>query len=271
MRFASRLFADPRALIGLILAVLVLALSLLGPLLAPHDPQKFVGSSYAGPSARYPLGLDVLGRDVLSGLLSGGGIFLGEAILATLIGVGLGIIVGIILAVLPRRLADILLSLNDAIIVLPQIVVALLVLTRLGATPVTLVSVIAFVHIPQTARIVRVAAQRVTSESYFEAARGLGARWVWLFGREILPNITGVVVLELSIRLAISAVVLASLSYLGFGSSHDDWGSMIHQNQGGLTIQPWAVMAPVIAIGLFLIGANLFRDGLSRALAKGNA
>ncbi|HEY0260006.1 MAG TPA: ABC transporter permease [Lacisediminihabitans sp.] len=269
MNFARRLFTDPRAVIGAVLVGAILLIALFGPFFLPHDPNSFVGGSFAGPSGAFPLGLDVLGRDVLSGLLNGGGIFLTEAIAATAVGVGLGIVVGIVLAVLPRRLAELLLSLNDAIIVLPQIVVALLVLTRLGATPVTLVAVIAFVHIPQTARVVRVAAQRVATESYFEAARGLGARWGWLFWREILPNITGVVVLELSIRLAISAVVLASLSYLGFGSSHDDWGSMIHQNQGGLTIQPWAVMAPVLAIGVFLVGANLFRDGLSRALANG--
>jgi peptide/nickel transport system permease protein len=267
MKLTRRLLRDPRAVSGCIMAGLILLLAFFGSILTPHSPTEFAGAPFAAPSLQSPLGLDVLGRDVLSRVLSGGKVFLVEAIAATAIGVSLGVVVGFTLAVLPRKIADPLLSLNDAVIVLPQIVVALLVLTRLGATPTTLIAVIAFVHIPQTARVVRVAALRVSNEAYYEAARGLGARWWWLFSREILPNITGVVVVELSIRLAISAVVLASLSYLGFGSAENDWGRMIHENQGGLTIQPWAVLAPVFAIGIFLVGANLFRDGLSRTLS----
>ncbi|MDI2098726.1 ABC transporter permease [Ruicaihuangia caeni] len=260
---------DARGLTGGALALAVVLLALVGPLVAPHDPGAFVGRPFQSPDSAHPLGLDVLGRDVLSSLLSGGLLFLAEAVAATIIGVGLGVLAGTVLATLPRKPADIALSFNDALIVLPQIIIALLVLTRLGSSPFTLIAVIAFAHVPQSARVVRVAVQRVTSEGYFEAARGFGARWGWLFWREIMPNITGVVVIELSIRLAISSVVLATLSYLGFGATADDWGSMIHQNQGGLTIQPLAVLAPVAALGCFLVGANLFRDGLSRALAKG--
>ncbi len=160
-----------------------------------------------------------------------------------------------------------MLTVNDTVLVMPQIVVALLVLTRLGATPVTLTLVIGFVHIPQTARVVMAATQRVIAQDYVAAALGLGVRRVGLVVHEILPNIAGVVSLELSIRLAISAVVLASLSYLGFAASGVEWGRMIHDNQGGLPIQPWAVMAPVIVLGVFLIGANLLRDAIARALA----
>ena len=69
---------------------------------------------------------------------------------------------------------------------------------------------------------------------------------------------------EFSIRLAMSVVVLASLSYLGFGSTAMSWGRMIYENQGALSIQPWAVLAPVILIGMFLVGANMLRDGITR-------
>jgi peptide/nickel transport system permease protein len=263
----ERVSSDRRAWIGsaCLLAVIVVAFG--GPLVTTFDPGDFAGPPYQRASPAFVLGLDALGRDVFSQVLAGGALFLTEVVLATLLGVGIGTLLGIALASGPRRISEAMLTVNDTVLVMPQIVVALLVLTRLGATPVTLTLVIGFVHIPQTARVVMAATQRVIAQDYVAAALGLGMRRVGLVVHEILPNIAGVVSLELSIRLAISAVVLASLSYLGFAASGVEWGRMIHDNQGGLPIQPWAVMAPVIVLGVFLIGANLLRDAIARALA----
>lgn len=249
---------------GTVLVVAVLAVAFIGPLVAPYDPGAFVSTPYALPTSQYLLGTDVLGRDVLSQVLVGGRVFLLQGIVATVLGVGLGVAAGIGLATASRRVADLVLSLNDIVIVLPQIVIALLVLTRLGATSLTLVTVIGVVHIPQSARVVRAASDQVITADYFESARALGVPWRRLVGGEILPNILPVVLLEFSIRLAMSVVVLASLSYLGFGSTTMSWGRMIYENQGALSIQPWAVLAPVILIGMFLVGANMLRDGITR-------
>lgn len=263
----ARVAADTRAWVSIacVLAVVVIAFG--GPLVTTFDAGDFAGPPYQRASPEFVLGLDALGRDVFSQVLAGGALFLTEVVLATLLGVGLGTLLGIALASSPRRISEAMLTVNDTVLVMPQIVIALLVLTRLGATPVTLTLVIGFVHIPQTARVVMAATQRVVAQDYVAAALGLGVRRIGLVVHEILPNIAGVVSLELSIRLAISAVVLASLSYLGFAASGVEWGRMIHDNQGGLAIQPWAVMAPVIVLGVFLIGANLLRDAIARALA----
>jgi peptide/nickel transport system permease protein len=251
---------------GAALVVVVLAVAFGGPLAEPHSPSAFVSTPYALPSSQFPLGTDVLGRDVLSQVLSGGWTFLMQGIAASVLGVGLGTAAGIALAAAGRRIADLFLSVNDIAIVLPQIVIALLVLTRLGATAITMICVIGVVHIPQSARVIRAATDRVITADYFESARSLGVRWRRLVLGEILPNIAPVVLLEFSIRLAMSVVVLASLSYLGFGSTAMSWGRMIYENQGALSIQPWAVLAPVILIGAFLIGANLLRDGITRRI-----
>lgn len=261
-----RLLGEPRVVAGFLMAATVLALAFVGPYATPFEPTQFVGRPFQPASAASPLGTDVLGRDVLSALLVGGRAFLVQGILATLLGVGLGVVLGTMLALMPRRSADLVLSASDTVVVLPQIVIALLVLTRLGSTPATLIAVIGVVHIPQTARVIRAAAQRVVTADYFLAARALGTPRRRLFTGEILPNIAAPVAVELSIRLAISVVVLASLGYLGFGATRIEWGRMIHDNQGGLSIQPWAVMAPVAAIGVFLIGANMLRDGITRTL-----
>ncbi|MBX3028778.1 MAG: ABC transporter permease [Chloroflexi bacterium] len=264
----ARVVADRRAWVGAACVVVVMVIAFGGPLVTTFDPGGFVGPPFQRASPEFVLGLDALGRDVFSQVLAGGALFLTEVVLATILGVGLGTLLGIALAAAPRRVSEAMLTVNDTILVMPQIVVALLVLTRLGATPVTLTLVIGFVHIPQTARVVMAATQRVIAQDYVAAALGLGVGRIGLVVHEILPNIAGVVSLEASIRLAISAVVLASLSYLGFAASGVEWGRMIHDNQGGLAIQPWAVMAPVIVLGVFLIGANLLRDAIARALAS---
>ncbi|MFB9183810.1 ABC transporter permease [Dactylosporangium sucinum] len=255
-------------MIGAAAALLVVLAALVGPILITHDPYAFVGRPFQAPGNGHLLGTDILGRDVLSGLLVGGREFLVEGIVATLLGVGAGLLVGVALALSPRRVGALLLSVNDTLIMLPQIVIALLVLTRLGATPLTLVLVVGLSHVPQSARVLRTATARVIEQDYFHVARSLGVSRFRLVTGEITPNIAGHLLVEFGIRLAMSVVVLASLSYLGFGSTGVNWGRMIHDNQGGLTIQPWAVLAPVIAIGVFLIGMNLLRDGLSRSYTR---
>ncbi|WP_116951936.1 ABC transporter permease [Jiangella endophytica] len=263
---ATQLVRRPSVVAGTLMTAATLFVAFAGPALA-GSPDEFVGAPFQGPGGDAPLGTDVMGRSVLARLLAGGRDFLLQGILAAALGVGAGVLLGVALASASRRVADLVLSLNDTVIVLPQIVIALLVLTRLGATPLTLVLVVGIVHVPQSARVVRAATQRVVTQDYYDSARTLGASRRRLFTGEVLPNIAGVVLLELSIRLAISVVVLASLSYLGFGSTDTQWGRMIHENQGGLTIQPWAVLAPVICTGVFLIGVNLLRGGTVRALA----
>jgi len=263
---ARRFLQEPRVAAGLVMVLVVTVLSVAGPSLAPFDPTDFVGRPFRPPSVHHLLGTDILGRDVLSILLVGGRVFLAEGVAATVLGVGLGIVLGVSLALLPRKASDVVLTLSDIAIVLPQIVVALLVLTRLGTSPLVLVGVIGFVHVPQTARVIRAASQRVVTADYFQSARTLGAPWHRLFTGEILPNIHGAVAVEVGIRLAISLVVLASLSYLGFGATRQEWGRMIHDNQGGLAVQPWSVIAPVVMLGLFLIGANMVREGITRTM-----
>ena len=263
---ARRLAYRPRVAVGSAMMLVVTLLAAAGPFLAPFDPTDFVGRPFRAPSVHHLLGTDILGRDVLSIVLVGGRVFLAEGVAATVLGVGLGIALGVSLALLPRKASDLVLTLSDIAIVLPQIVVALLVLTRLGTSPMILVGVIGFVHVPQTARVIRAASQRVVTADYFQSARGLGAPWHRLFTGEILPNIQGAVAVEAGIRLAISLVVLASLSYLGFGATRQEWGRMIHDNQGGLAVQPWAVIAPVLLLGIFLIGANMVREGITRTV-----
>lgn len=262
---------DARSWIGAVGVLAVVMLAVGGPLLAPHDPQEFVGRVFADPGEASPLGTDVLGRDVLSRLLVGGRTFLAQGLVAAVTGVAAGVLVGILLGISRGRPGAILVFLSDSVMVIPQLLLVLLVVASFGAGPVPLTAAVAFAQVAYTARVVRAATLRVVTEDYYRAARSLGMGHAALIGREVLPNIAGVVLVEFGVRLSICFVALASLSYLGFGSGEVDWGTMIHENQGGISLQPLAVVAPVLVLAVFLLGMNLLRDAASRALAERSA
>ncbi|SDY99402.1 ABC transporter permease [Herbiconiux ginsengi] len=265
------MLVDPRAWAGAVAVVAVVVVTLLGPLIAPTPPGEFVARAYAAPAPGLPLGADNLGRDVLSRVLVGGGAFLVEGLIAAALGIGVGVVLGMLIGISGRRTAGFLLFLSDSVMVIPQILLVLIILAAFGANPVTLTVSVALAQIAYTARVVNAATQGVVTEDYFRAARASGAGRAGLLFREVLPNIIGVVLVEFGVRLSVCFVALASLSYLGFSSGAVSWGAMIHENQGGITLQPLAVFAPVIMIAVFLLGMNLVRDALARAVAGRSA
>ncbi|PFG17616.1 peptide/nickel transport system permease protein [Propionicimonas paludicola] len=262
---------DPRFWAGAVAVAIVVVIAVAGPLLAPHDPAAFVGKLYLRPSATSWLGTDVLGRDVLSRLLVGGRLFLIQGLTAATLGVLAGVVLGILLGVTRGTTAAVLLFCSDSVMVIPQILLVLLILAAFGSAPLTLTVAVALAQVAYTARVIFAATGRVTTEDYYRAARAVGMGTGSLVLREVLPNVAPAVLVEYGVRLSISFVALASLSYLGFGSGDVDWGAMIHENQGGIALQPWAVVAPVLVLAAFLLGMNLLRDGLARALAARSA
>lgn len=265
------LIADPRALIGLASIAIIAIIAMFGPLISPHPPEEFVGRVFQPPSAEFLLGTDVLGRDVLSRLLAGGRTFILQGLIATFLGVGAGVAIGILLNLIPSRLSRLGLFLNDTVMVIPQILLVLIIIAAFGATPVTVTIAVAIGQVMFTARLANATTQRVVREDYVRSAQSLGASRWRIMVHEVLPNIAGPVMVEFSVRLAICFVVMASLSYLGFGGSGPEWGRMIHENQGGMTVQPFAALSPILMIAVFLIGMNLLRDSLATANAKRSA
>ncbi len=270
-RRSAPLWADPRALIGGLMALFVVALAIFGPLLAPENPAAAVGRVFQPPSAEHPLGTDVVGRDVLSRLLVGGGAFMAEGVIAAVTGVGIGVVLGIVIGIVGRRTSAVLLFLSDGVMVIPQILLVLTILAAFGANAVTLTIAVAAAQVTYTARVVSASTRRVTGEDYYRSARAIGSRGLPLIGAEVLPNVAGVVLVEFGIRLSVCFVALASLSYLGFSGSSTEWGAMVHDNQGGIAVNPAAALAPVVVIAVFLVGVNLVRDAVARHLALRSA
>jgi peptide/nickel transport system permease protein len=261
------LIRDPRSWVGAVGIALISAVALAGPALAPWPVTEFVGRSFAPPGPDAPLGTDILGHDVLSLALSGGATFLAQGIGGAALAMGAGLLFGILAAITAGPARTILGFAMDSTVIVPQILMSLVIVAAFGAAPATLVVAVGCGQTMLTARVVRAAALRVAHEDYYLAALAAGENLGQRLFAEILPGIAPTVLVELGVRLTTSFVAIASLSFLGFGGAGVEWGRMIHDNQGGLAIQPWATLTPVALIAIFLLSVHLLRDGVARALA----
>jgi peptide/nickel transport system permease protein len=266
---ASTAWTQHRTKIGLGITLLIVGIALIGPFVAPYEPDQGVEGQlpYAPPSSETWFGTDDLGRDVLSRFLSGGVSVLILSGLSTAIGVALGVVVGLLAAYSPGRLDDLLMRSMDVLLSLPQIVFALVLAATVGPELWLLVIAVGLTTMPRAARVTRGAAVEVVQRDFVRAAEAIGVPRRRILFSEVLPNITSPLIVETTLRLTFNVAVVAGLSFLGFGLQPPaaDWGLMINENRNGLAIQPWPVLLPVIAIALLTIGTSLIGDGVSRA------
>jgi peptide/nickel transport system permease protein len=258
------------AKVGIALGVAVTAVAFFGPFFAPHAPDAILGVPYTHRSGAYPLGLDYVGRDVLSRFLWGGRTALVLAFLGTFFGYLIGLSVGLFAAYRGGKSDELTMRTTDVSLAFPSLVLVLLLVSAFGSNVRLVVIAIAVANAPRIARIVRAASLEVVDLLYVQAAKARGERATYIVVREILPNIRGPVLVDFGLRFTGSILLVAAVSFLGFGLQPPaaDWGVMVGENRVGLTIQPWGVLMPVIALGLLTIGINLAIDGYGRSLGR---
>ena len=260
----------PQAKIGGILTLVVVVAAVAGPLLSKpitgYGITDFADKPFLLSGV---FGTDQLGRDVFSRFLAGGLNLLIMAVLATAIGLILGAIVGMVAGYFGGKLDEILMRASDVLLAFPQLVLALLAITVVGPKAWLIIAVIGLTHAPRVARVARQATLGVAQQDFVKAAEMYAVPRPAILGREILPNITGPLMVELGLRLTYSIGYVASLSFLGMGVQPPaaDWGLMINENRIALVVQPWGVLLPVIAIALLAIGTNMLSDALAHASA----
>lgn len=256
----------PRGKIGLGITLLVVLLAVVGPFVVPYPPTVSQTFPFALPSGTYPLGSDMIGRDVLSRVLAGGWVLLGVAAASTILGVGLGLLVGIFAAYRGGLVDTLLMRIVDVLLAFPPLVFALLLVSVLGSHVWLILVAVAVSHAPQVARVVRAAALDVSARDFVRAVELLGTPSRRVMTGEILPNLLSVVMVELGLRFTFAILLIASLSFLSFGIQPPapDWGLMINENRIGLTVNPWGVLLPVILIAILTVGLNTFTDAIAR-------
>jgi peptide/nickel transport system permease protein len=264
LRNAMRL---TRTRIGVAIVGLIVAIAVFGPLVAPSSPTEFVAIPNSGPSDAAMFGGDALGRDVLSRFLHGGLSVLWLATAATLLGVVLGVAVGLVAAYARNWVDDVLMRGNDVLLAFPQIILVLLAVSAIGPKLWLIVIAVGLTHAPRVARVMRGAAQEVVERDFVKAAEAVGEKRSRIVFGEVLPNVTSPLLVELGLRMTYSIGLVAAVSFLGFGLQPPtaDWGLMINENRLSITVQPWAVLLPIMAIGLLTVGTNLVTDGIARA------
>lgn len=267
-RLWRRIAADPRWWVGLSLVGAPMLVALLGPLIAPHDPLAYLDVPFSPPGPETPFGTDNLGRDVFSRFLAGGLSLLILSALATVLGVVLGGLLGAALAVVRGMVDEVAMRAADVALAFPAIVLALMFLSLIGPQPWLIVLVVALGHLPRTLRVIRGAAMSVVERDFIKYGEALGFSRLRTVVTEVLPNVVAPLMVEFGIRFTYSVGLVASLSFLGLGVQppDPDWGNMINETRTGITIQPWGVILPLIALALLAIGCNLVTDCIGRAV-----
>jgi peptide/nickel transport system permease protein len=241
-------------------------IAIIGPFVAPDPPDALLTLTFAKPSSHFPLGSDFLGRDVLSRVLDGGWTLLLMAALATVLGIVAGAAAGISAAYLRGRSDGLIMRTVDVILAFPQLVFALLLVSLLGPQLWLIVLAVGLSHAPQVARVIRSATLGISERDYVKVAELQGMRPRKIMTSEILPNLVSPLAVETGLRLTYSIVIMAGLSFLGFGQQPPaaNWGLMINENRTGLPLNPWAVIVPAALIALLTIGTNTFTDAFAR-------
>jgi peptide/nickel transport system permease protein len=259
-----------RTRIGAVLTLVLVLIAVFGPLVAPHGSAEFIGVPYtSGGASGTVFGTDYLGYDVLSRFLYGGRSILVIAVVSTAIGVVLGVIIGLVAAYARNALDDILMRLMDVIMAFPQIMLALVAVSLVGAKTWVIIVAIALTTAPRVARVARGAAQPVVERDFIGATEAMGLSRVRILSGEILPNILGPMMVEATLRLTYSIAVISALAFLGLSANPDapNWGTMIQKNQGALAYEPWGALLPILAIALLTMGTGLIGDGIGRTAA----
>lgn len=237
------------------------------PWAAAYDPFS-AHALNVGPSRTYLLGTDQFGRDVLSRVLAGSREVLTTAPLATLLGLAGGLVLGLVSGFYGGWIDEILSRLMDAILAFPVVVLALVTLAVLGSSKLNVILVIGITYMPLIGRVVRAAVLGVRDLDYVAAARLRGDSAPLIMLREILPNASGPIIIEVTVRVAYAIFTVASLGFLGLGipPPSPDWGVQVNDAQNYLSIYPWIVLSPIAAIASLVIAINLLADGLRRAI-----
>lgn len=256
----------PRGRFGLAVLGFVVLTAVIGPFVAPHSDTASIVEPFARPAGSALFGGDELGRDVLSRVLNGGWVLLLMAAAAMAFGVAVGSASGIAAAYLRGRWDTVIMRTVDVILAFPQLVFALLLVSIVGPTVWLTVLAVGFSHAPQVARVMRSAALDVSERDFVKAVELLGVKRRKIMAKEILPNLISPLMVESGLRMTYSVVIIAGLSFLGFGQPPPapNWGTMINENRIGLVLNPWAVIVPAALIALLTIGINTWTDAVAR-------
>lgn len=269
------LFRSPAFIMGNIMVGFWILAAIWPDLLAQWDPKESVANAAGEALRRTPpdgtawFGTDRLGRDVYSRVIHGARPIMIAAPSATIIAATIGTLLGLLTGYFKGWIDEIISRLLEAILSIPAILLAIVIVFTFGATDTVIIGAIAFLFIPPVARTIRAATLSEAQLDYVTAARMRGESSLFIIAREIFPNVIGVVIVEVTVRLGYAIFTLATLAFLGLAGGNvtdPNWGVDVAQNYTAIVSQVWwPTIFPALAIGTLIIGVNLIADSVERA------
>ncbi len=265
----ARVWGRPTGRLGLLLVAALLLLGLLGPPLAPYDPNKLnILARFAGPSPAHWMGTDHLGRDLLSRIADGGQVALLVALSTIAIALVAGTLLGIAAAYAPPQGERAILVAFDIVSAFPSLVFALAVVALMGPGLDKVVLIIAVTLLPHFGRVARAQTLSLRNSPFLEAERVLGASPLRMTLHHLVPNILGPLVVLASMDIPVVITIEAGLSFLGVGvpPPRASWGTLLHDGYNTLTQSPWPVVFAGLMLTLATLGFTLFGEALRDAI-----
>jgi peptide/nickel transport system permease protein len=259
-RFPRRLVA------GFTIVTLTIVTALLSFVWTPFDVSAIdIGGKLAPPSANHLLGTDHFGRDILSMIMVGARSALAVALAAVIIGAGIGVPLGFLAAAQRGWISEFIMRGNDLIFAFPALLMAVMIAAVYGPGAINAIVAIGLFNIPVFARVARGGALTIWSREYILAARVAGKGRALISVQHILPNIAGLLIVQVAIQLALAVVAEAGLSYVGLGVQPPlpSWGRMLAEAQTMIGFAPWIAIFPGLAIMILVFGFGLIGDGLN--------
>jgi peptide/nickel transport system permease protein len=255
-------------LIGAVLVGVMTVAALAAPLLTHVDPTAMrIRFRFRPPSAEFPGGTDMFGRDVMTRVLYGARLSLWIGLAVAFLSGLLGGCIGLAAAQF-RRLDGVLMRVMDALMAFPAILLAIGIGATLGPRADSVIIALSIAYMPRTARVVRATALVVRELDYVDAARACGAGNLRIIVRHILPNCMGSLQVQLTFVFAYAILAEAALSFLGIGAPPPtpSWGNIIAEGRDYAVEAWWIMLFPGLAISLAALGMNLLGDGLRDVL-----
>lgn len=263
---ASRFFT-PAVAVSAAVLVIIFAISVLAPIIAPYDPlETNLSATFEAPSGEHIFGTDQTGRDIFSRMLFGGrttvlGAF-GIVLFSMAVGIPMGLIAGYY-----GGLADrILMRITDIVISFPTLLLAFIFVGIFGRGLQNSVLAIGIVYVPMTARLTRSLTLAEKNKGYVEALKTAGCTNLRIMFLQILPNCLPTLSSQLTLDIGYAIIDLASMSFIGLGVKLPDcdWGAMLEESRNLIFTHPLSALAPGFAIAVTVIAINIFSDGVQR-------
>lgn len=263
-----RLNQNKLAMFGFWLLILITLFAIFGPLITKYDhTSNNLEITNQAPSLEHWFGTDDLGRDMFARTWKGAQISLFVGVVAALIDLAFGVILGGIMGFFGGKIDEVLNRFSEILYAIPYLLVVIMLLVVMGPSLWTIIIAMCITGWINTAWIVRGQIFQIKTQEFVLASRSLGAGQMRILFRHLIPNVMGPVIVCLTLTVPTAIFTEAFLSFLGLGvqAPAASWGTMINDALSAWYVYPWRMMFPAVLISLTMFAFNVFGDGLSDA------